>query len=598
MTLLKARIGEVKRISLVGHQKALAYSGILKAVSSTIFIKGAARASYQSIKLPPSYNRIKLNAKSEIITSEGSVDIVKKDAWVNPRVVPAPNLKALLSFKLGIGLPDFETKAFTPSMIKYGRLYTWKVADNSKVLIDGMTVPTDAQWTTLENYIDTNHNQAPDDFGVGNHLKHRRQVNSPLGGAWAATLHPRWDEDGTEYGRDTVGFGGLSGGGRWILGFFSGLGTSGRWWSSTESSSTHAWCRILSYNHGDAIRDTNPKPVGLSIRLVRDATLAEQEFEDGIIIEQVEDYDKNVYDCVKIGEQVWTVQNLATTRYLNGDVIPHVEANWGGLTATDEAYCDYDNDISNSFYIPSLIKYGYHYSWYVTQEDLITDFHCPTKTEWDALITYIDTNYNVGRGEFGVGNHLKHRRQVLSFLGAAWATLHQPRWNSHDIHYGRDSVLFGLLPGGERVFNMSMMMGISGQWWSSSEHHIVTVEGVFYNALAVQGTLSESREAKDTGRSIKLMRAATVTEQDAPDGTIVEVTEDYDGNKYDCVKIGDQVWTVQNLATTHLLDGTAIPKETGDWDSSAETLMYLAYHNDETLAFYDNEDDSIWRLYR
>lgn len=38
-----------------------------------------------------------------------------------------------------------------------------------------------------------------------------------------------------------------------------------------------------------------------------------------------------------------------------------------------------------------------------------------------------------------------------------------------------------------------------------------------------------------------------------------DAVEDYDGNKYDAVIIGDQVWLAQNLRTTHYVDGTSIP---------------------------------------
>lgn len=40
---------------------------------------------------------------------------------------------------------------------------------------------------------------------------------------------------------------------------------------------------------------------------------------------------------------------------------------------------------------------------------------------------------------------------------------------------------------------------------------------------------------------------------------IRNAVKDIDGNKYDAVKIGNQVWMASNLRTTRYADGTAIP---------------------------------------
>src|ERR1700690_4031958 len=63
---------------------------------------------------------------------------------------------------------------------------------------------------------------------------------------------------------------------------------------------------------------------------------------------EVTDIDGNVYKTVTIGTQVWMVENLKTTRYRNGDLIPNKTdaSEWANLTTG--AYCDYDNTPSNS----------------------------------------------------------------------------------------------------------------------------------------------------------------------------------------------------------------------------------------------------------
>jgi len=247
-----------------------------------------------------------------------------------------------------------EDVELSTSLIKYGRLYTWATATGG-TFITGMAVPTDAEWTTLTDYIDSEYNGSPDDFGIGNHLKHPRKNGTPvLSSEYNTSTHPRWDDDGTQYGRDTVNFGALPGGNRSSVdGSFDDLGALGFWWSSTESSSSNAWRRYMGHYNGNVSRNHNNKPTGFSLRCVRAATAGEQSsYNDGDVIEQVTDKDENVYDCILIGTQVWTKQNLATTKYTDGTSIPEVtsDSDWKDLSSTDKAYCDYNNDDSNTFF--------------------------------------------------------------------------------------------------------------------------------------------------------------------------------------------------------------------------------------------------------
>ena len=53
----------------------------------------------------------------------------------------------------------------------------------------------------------------------------------------------------------------------------------------------------------------------------------------------VKDADGNVYHTVKIGHQVWTVENLRTTRYNDGSAIPHVTDSAEWATITTSGYC-------------------------------------------------------------------------------------------------------------------------------------------------------------------------------------------------------------------------------------------------------------------
>lgn len=63
---------------------------------------------------------------------------------------------------------------------------------------------------------------------------------------------------------------------------------------------------------------------------------------------------------------------------------------------------------------------------------------------------------------------------------------------------------------------------------------------------------------------------------------ITGTVKDIDGNVYDTLAIGSQVWLVQNLKTTHYRNGVEIMKVTADtiW-SSLTTGAYCSYNNED-----------------
>ena len=66
---------------------------------------------------------------------------------------------------------------------------------------------------------------------------------------------------------------------------------------------------------------------------------------------------------------------------------------------------------------------------------------------------------------------------------------------------------------------------------------------------------------------------------------------DIDGNTYKTIKIGDQIWTAENLRTTKLNDGTPIEKmkDVNEW-RSLKTPAYCYYNK-------TNDQDSITKIF-
>ncbi len=153
----------------------------------------------------------------------------------------------------------------------YGALYNWYAVNNENALCPiGWRVPSDNDWTELENYVvNQGYPNSNVTYGTGNTLKSCRQINSPFGGECDTSEHPRWNSHGTHHGFDEFGFSALPGGVRWFDGSFLNLGTYSYWWLSIEHSSSLAWFQRMQHSYGSLSRHNVDKSYGFSLRCVR-----------------------------------------------------------------------------------------------------------------------------------------------------------------------------------------------------------------------------------------------------------------------------------------------------------------------------------------
>jgi len=126
---------------------------------------------------------------------------------------------------------------------KYGRLYKWATA--MSVCPDGWHIPSDAEWTTLTDFV----GGLPE---VGIKLK---ATNG-------------WSKDGN--GTDAYGFAALPGGSGYLSGKFKNAGYYSYWWSASESSANYAYGRLITYKHESARWGYGNKPFLFSVRCLRD----------------------------------------------------------------------------------------------------------------------------------------------------------------------------------------------------------------------------------------------------------------------------------------------------------------------------------------
>lgn len=102
--------------------------------------------------------------------------------------------------------------------------------------------------------------------------------------------------------------------------------------------------------------------------------------------------------------------------------------------------------------------------------------------------------------------------------------------------------------------------------------------------IKITGTItgvSDPINAEDAANKSYVDGMKASFNEDLLDAGLNGVVQDIDGNKYKTIKIGTQVWMVDNLKTTHYNNGTAIQKVTIDtvWQSLSSPA-YSWYDND------------------
>lgn len=150
----------------------------------------------------------------------------------------------------------------------------------------------------------------------------------------------------------------------------------------------------------------------------------------------VTDYDGNVYNIIKIGDQEWLDRNLAVTHYRNGDALNTV------LGGDQGAWINYDNDPATGEVYGKL----YNSQAVLDSRGLAPDgWHVATRQEWLELIEML--------GGFSVaGGKLKET-----------GTEH---WDSPNAG-ATDDYGFSALPGGYAI-GASYYLGRYAGFWSST----------------------------------------------------------------------------------------------------------------------------------
>ena len=206
----------------------------------------------------------------------------------------------------------------TTDPIKYGLEYNWyAVSDARNICSAGSHVPNEAEWDTLITY---------------------------LGGS--AVAGGKVKEMGLIYwnplnigATNEVGFNGRGAGYRSDAGIFSSLQAFADFTTSTFYPPVNNRMFVLRRDDATCVKSFCDQNYGISLRPLKDSTT--------LTHGQTGTYtgnDGKVYRTICIGTQEWVADNIAETKYRNGDLITEITDNATWAARTEEAMCAYENN--------------------------------------------------------------------------------------------------------------------------------------------------------------------------------------------------------------------------------------------------------------
>jgi uncharacterized protein (TIGR02145 family) len=217
----------------------------------------------------------------------------------------------------------------------------------------------------------------------------------------------------------------------------------------------------------------------------------------------VTDTDGNVYQTVKIGNQVWMAENLRVTEYNDGSAIPKVTDSAVWVSLTTPGYCYYNNTTNSD----SIKRFGTLYNWYVVNPVNLKKiapmgWHVPSDSEWTIMVKYLVFNGYNWDGTTDTTQDNKIAKSLAAKMD--WFTCTDTGTTGSDLTKNNRSG-FSALPGGFHSYDGCFYyIGSYGHWWSASEFN--ASHAYSRNLYYGYDYLYRNCSGKSCGFSVRLVR--------------------------------------------------------------------------------------------
>jgi len=147
---------------------------------------------------------------------------------------------------------------------QYGVLYQWEAAKTASPL--GWHLPTDEEWTILENYL-IEHNFSYDGIAGNNGIAKSLAMDS---GWKTSDIQGAVGNSDFQEMRNKTGFSALPSGSRDNEGNFDTLLKCSDWWSDTEQNADLVYNRLLFFENAQVNTSQKQKSYGFAVRCIKD----------------------------------------------------------------------------------------------------------------------------------------------------------------------------------------------------------------------------------------------------------------------------------------------------------------------------------------